>query len=104
MTQNKSIKKQYYVDYYNDFANTYNLYWASTPEQIKIAAEMGLERITRATAIKMCTAENERRRTDGSFSGYADNCIFPIDYNRMEHDYQNDSHVYADGYIVEYKN
>lgn len=45
------MTKQYYVNYYRDFANTYSLYWAETEEQIKMAEENeNNERITRKKA------------------------------------------------------
>lgn len=104
MTNNKSLRKQYYVNYYRNFANTYHLYWASTPEQIAEAEECGYERITRAEAIRLCVAENSRHREDYSSSGYADNVIYPIDYDAYENAWEFDSRVCLNGYILEYKN
>lgn len=104
MTNNKSSRKQYYVNYYRGFANTYNLYWASTPEQIAEAEGCGYERITRAAAIRLCVAENSRRRDNYSFSCYADNVIYPIDYDTYENEWKHDSRVCLNGYILEYKN
>lgn len=43
------MKKQYYV-WHGDFGNVYNLYWAETPEQIKLAEKNGYSRITRRQA------------------------------------------------------
>ena len=48
--------KRYYVEYWNNFGNTYNLYWAETPEQIE-KAEKFCERISRKDAEKLCTAD-----------------------------------------------
>lgn len=31
--------KKYYISYYRDFGNTYNLYWAETSEQIAALPE-----------------------------------------------------------------
>ena len=90
--------KKYYVHYWNNFANTYNVYWAETPEQI--AKAEGDERITRKYAEKLCAEENYRRQTDYSFSGYASTVILPIDY---EGDWRNDKNVYKNGYIILYK-
>ena len=90
--------KQYYVRYYKDFGNTYNLAWAETPEQIKAAENAGYEKITRREAEKLCAEENGRRKSDAAFSGYADNVIIPIECARD--DWQNDSRFEKDGYIV----
>lgn len=63
----------YYVHFWHDFGNTYNLYYAPSgqpvPEQ--------WEKITRKDAIRYCTDERHRRRADPAFSGYADAYIFP---------------------------
>ena len=93
--------KRYYVEYWNNFGNTYNLYWAETPEQIE-KAEKFCERISRKDAEKLCTAENYRRKHDNAFSGFAMNFILPIDYE-YEDDWRNDKRVYLDGYTVLYK-
>lgn len=95
--------KRYFVNYYNDFTNTYNLAWAETPEQLEIAQADGWEQITRKKAQALCMEERRRQLNDPSFSGYADTLIFPIDYDRMENDWQNDSNIRSDGYILEYK-
>ena len=44
--------KKYFVQYYHDFGNTYNLAWAETPEQIKQAETNKWEQITRKEAEK----------------------------------------------------
>lgn len=90
--------KQYYVNYYKSFGNTYNLAWAETPELKKLAQEWGYEKITRREAEKLCAAENDRRQHDQSFSGYADNVILPIECARD--DWQNNRSLKKDGYIV----
>ena len=99
--------KRYYVNYYKDFGNTYDLYWAETPEQIEMA-EKKCERITRKKAERLCAEENYRRKHDQSFSGYASTEILPIDYtsnvnHNWDGDWQNDRKMYKDGYIVLYK-
>ena len=97
------MKKQYYVNYYRDFANTYSLYWAETDDQIKMAEENeNNERITRKRAEQLCAAENERRKYNPNSSGYADNVILPIDYDY--YDWENDPDVYKYGYIIDYVN
>lgn len=96
------MKKQYYL-WYGDFGNVYNLYWAETAEQIKLAKESGYTRITRRQAEKLCAEENNRRKYDGNFSGYADNLIFPVDCDEYERDLLNNRSLYVDGYIVNRK-
>lgn len=96
------MKKQYYV-WYGNFGNVYNLYWAKTAEQIKLAKESGYTRISRRQAEKLCAEENNRRNHDSYFSGYADNLIFPIDCDEYERDLLNNRSLYVDGYIVNRK-
>lgn len=97
--------KKYYVCH-GDFGNVYSLYWAETAEQIKMAKEYGYTRITRREAEKLCAEENDRRNYDSNFSGYADNLIYPIDYDG-EHAkwdlFNQRGAVFQDGYVVEYK-
>lgn len=92
--------KRYYVHYYRDFANTYNLYWAETTTQIEKAEKKGCERITRKEAEILCAAENDRCKHDSNFSGYASSVILPVDYEGY---WQYDKSVYKDGYIILYK-
>ena len=73
--------KKFYV-HYGDFANTYRLAWAETPEQVEEAEKRGYERITRKEAENLCAEENRRRKENTNFSGYADNLILPIDFDR----------------------
>lgn len=96
------MKKQYYA-WYGDFGNVYNLYWGETSEQIKLAEKNGYTRITRRQAEKLCAEENNRRKFDGNFSGYADNLIFPVDCDEEERDLLNNRSLYVDGYIVNRK-
>lgn len=67
------MKKAYYVEYYRDFGNTYNLYWL--PEREPAPAE--LERIAYKKAVDLCKQERDRRKYDQAFSGYADAWIWP---------------------------
>lgn len=92
--------KKYYVHYWNNFANTYNLYWAETPQQIAKAESKGYECISRKYAEKLCVEENYRRKTDYNFSDYASNVILPFDYDG---DWINDKNMYKDGYMILYK-
>lgn len=95
------MKKTYYI-WNGDFGNVYNLYWAETAEQIKLAEKNGYTRITRSQAEKLCAEENNRRKYDGNFAYYADNLIFPVDCDECERDRNNRS-LYVDGYIVKRK-
>jgi hypothetical protein len=92
--------KKYYVNYYRDFANTYTLAWAETPEQVKTAKEAGYQQITRKKAEALCAKEKEERKQNPSFSGYADTVILPIDYPATERDWRNDHKLEQRGNIV----
>ena len=76
--------KRYYVHYYRDFVNTYNLYWAETPKQIEMAEKYGYDRISRKEAEELCASENCRRKNDSSSSGFASSVIYPIDYEQYD--------------------
>lgn len=86
------MKKAYYINYYRDFSNTYNLCWTWEDEP----APEGWQRITRKEAVQKCKAERQARRDDPAFSGYADAYIYPASgkYNAMRP-------VCADGYAIE---
>lgn len=98
------MKKQYFV-WLGDFGNVYSLYWAETAEQIKLAKENGYTRITRRQAEKLCVEENDRRNYDSNFSGYADNLIYPVDYEggHSASELYNHRNVFRNGYLVEYR-
>ena len=94
--------RKYYVRYYSDFANTYHLRYAETPEQNALAISQGFERITLKDAIALCRRENDRRRYDRSVSGYASTCILPIDYDEgREMPWDCNPHMVKVGYIIE---
>lgn len=90
--------KRFYV-HYGDFANTYRLAWAETPEQVEEAKNNGYERITRKEAENLCAEENRRRKENPSFSGYASNVIYPVEY---VDNWENDEKMYKDRYIIDY--
>lgn len=71
------MRRQYFVHYYKRFANAYNLFYADTEEDLKLVPE-DAERITRKKAESLAADENYRRRTDRSFSGFADNAVYPV--------------------------
>lgn len=77
------MRRQYFVHYYKDFGNTYNLLYADTEEALKAVPEEA-ERITRKKAESLVADENRRRKADSSFSGYADNAIWPADETEEE--------------------
>ena len=86
------MKKQYFISYYRDFANTYVLLYAECPEDFAALPD-GAERITRREAVQLCRRENERRKYDQAFSGYASNVITPAAGDCCEWDTTN-------GYIM----
>lgn len=86
------MKKQYFVHYYRDFGNCYNLYYAECPEDFAALPE-DAERITRRKAEQLCRDEKDRRKYDESFSGYADTIITPAAGDYWEEDTPN-------GYIM----
>lgn len=93
--------KRYYVKYYLDFSNTYNLAYTETEAEEKQAKEQGYDRITRKEAERLCALENQRRKQDPAFAYHADAVILPIGY---DDDWRNDSNLTLDGYIVERRN
>lgn len=97
------MRRQYFTHYYKGFGNTYSLMYADTEEDLKLIHE-DAERITRKEAESLCARENYRRKYDSSFSGYADNMIYPVGMD-MEDRYNiyNSNRYYKDGYIVEKK-
>lgn len=94
--------RKYYVHYWRDFGNTYNLYYAETTEQEALAREMGAEQITRKRAEQLCRDENYRRKYDTAFSTYADNVIYPIDFDG--HWMDCEQVLTKKGYTMEYRN
>lgn len=80
--------KKYYISYYRDFGNTYNLYWAETSEQIA-ALPKNARKITRREAKRKCAEEKSARGHDPSFSGFASAVILPADYSG-EKDWRDD--------------
>lgn len=90
--------KKFYV-WFGDFSNIYDLVWAETPEQAEEAENNGYERITRKEAENLCAQENRRRKENPSFSGYASNVIYPVEY---VDNWENDEKMYKNRYIIEY--
>lgn len=71
--------KNYYINYYRNFANEYGLCWIDSADtkSAEEAVERGWERITRKEAFGKVSEENYRRSTDDSFSGFASTVILP---------------------------
>jgi len=93
--------KKYFVKYYRDFGNTYNLAWAETAAQLAQAERDDWEQITRKAAESLCARENYARKTDHAFSGYADCLILPIDLDDRDVNWTDARHFARHGYIVE---
>ena len=96
--------KRYYVNYYDNFANTYNLVWTDDmhrePENMT-----GYDRISRKMAEKLAVKERSARKNDASFAYKADAHIFPIDYEPPYDGFSpcNDKRIVFNGYLVEYR-
>ena len=89
--------KRYFVHYWKDFSNTYEVLWADSPEA-EAALPAGAERITRREAEELCRRERERRKYDAAFSGYATASIYPAD---GPDNIENSRHYELRGYIWE---
>ncbi|MCD7737571.1 MAG: hypothetical protein LUH58_00805 [Lachnospiraceae bacterium] len=83
------MEREFYVDYYRDFGNTYNLYYADTPEMRPLCGE----KISKERAMELIRQECWARRNDHSFSGCADAEIYPGGY------FNDDWIMGAGGYI-----
>lgn len=93
--------KTYYVHYYKDFRNTYDLYYAETQEDTEALPE-GAKRITRKSAIQLCREERIARKYNPKFSGYAATVILPaICANMGCYEIQDDQRFELNGYILE---
>lgn len=95
------MRRQYFAHYYKDFGNTYNLMYADTKEELKLVPE-NAERITRKKAESLCADENYRRKVDSSFSGFADNMIYPVALSEEDKwNLYNSNKYYINKYIWE---
>lgn len=97
------MRRQYFVHYYNNFGNTYSLFYADSEAELKLIPE-NADRITRKRAESLAADENYRRKYDSSCSGYADNAIYPAGMSSVDRCYieYNDSY-FRNGYIWEHK-
>lgn len=92
--------RKYYVHYYRDFGNTYNLYWTDGLES-EAALPDGAERISRKRAFELARRERDARKYDPAFSGYADSYIYSPLYSAEAHEFYGQPFYVTDGYIVE---
>lgn len=72
--------KKYYISYWRDFGNTYDLMWTDSPEMEK-QLPANAERISRKEAIEKCLEELTARKNDPAFSGYASAAVYPAGYD-----------------------
>lgn len=96
------LRKAYFVHYYLDFANTYQLRWAPMSDKAAIAQleNEGFRRIKRRVAEDLVWAEKYRQKYDQSMSGYADKHIFPWDYDSDKDNWELPWEFDVDGAIV----
>ena len=86
--------KKYYIKYYKNFANTFELRWVDNEEDEEIAITEGYKRITRKEAIKKCINAREEKRVNGSCYGSTEILPLNIKPNSYLSDFNTD-----DGYI-----
>ena len=70
--------RKFYIQYYSDFANTYNLCYTDSREEDAQAIACGMERISRKEAENKCKDEKLRRMYSPSFAYNADSVILPF--------------------------
>lgn len=90
------MKKAYFVNYYRNFGNTYELRWVWADEIDEMPEHW--QRITRKRAIQLCISERQARREDPAFSGYADIHIWPM----WNGGYGRGEWICDNGYIMEW--
>ena len=71
-------RRRYYISYYKNFANTYDLYYAENTDEVRLAEEKGFTQISRKEAERKCSEEKFRRKYDPSFSHFASIHIIPL--------------------------
>ena len=89
--------KKYFIKY-GEFGNTYDVRYTENIAEEAQAIEQGMERISRKEAIGLCARENERRKENPAFSGYASDVILPFGYGG---DWRNDWRLEKIGRLVE---
>lgn len=81
-----------------EFSNQYSLRYAENKEQAQILLDKGYSKTTRANAISWARREKYLRDHDLSFSGFADDCIKPYDWD----DRDGDPFYKVKNYIMEW--
>lgn len=88
--------RKYWVQYWRNFGNTYNLFYTENPEEESMLPK-NAERITRKKALQLAREESDRRKFDGAFAYYAPETIAPLSVE----DIVNNSHYQLIGRIWE---
>lgn len=88
--------RKYWVQYWRNFGNTYNLFYTENPEEESMLPG-NAERITRKKALQLAREESDRRKFDGAFAYYAPETIAPLSVE----DIVNNSHYQLIGRIWE---
>lgn len=88
--------RKYWVQYWRNFGNTYNLFYTENPEEESMLPK-NAERITRKKALQLAREESDRRKFDGAFAYYAPETIAPLSVK----DIVNNSHYQLIGRIWE---
>lgn len=88
--------RKYWVQYWRNFGNTYNLFYTENSEEESMLPE-NAERITRKKALQLAREESDRRKFDGAFAYYAPETIAPLSVE----DIVNNSHYQLIGRIWE---
>ena len=92
-------KNTYYIYYPRDFANEYVLMYVQNDADREAIPE-GAVQISYAEAKKFCTDENQRRRNNPAFSGYASNTIVPAAYDWVKDGrLENGRHFRLNNYV-----
>ncbi len=72
--------KEFFVDYYLNFSNTYRLCYCENAKDYA-ALNKNAERISRKEALKLCADEKRARRHNPNFAHFADVTIVPAEYS-----------------------
>lgn len=92
--------RYYFIKYYTSFSNTYILRHAPK-EMLQKMLDNGFTRITRKEAIRHCVEERRREKFDKACSGYANRCIYPIEWEDEHGDIPMVYNYNKQEYIVE---
>lgn len=71
--------RKYWVQYWRNFGNTYNLFYTENPEEESMLPG-NAERITRKKALQLAREESDRRKYDEAFAYNADSEIYPVSF------------------------